>query len=67
MREVLRVTVMQDDEGCGHVRMYSVDSYGALTEVTSQYDVAIVQNDDDGATGLAILKNQSSPTTPSIP
>lgn len=64
MKEVLRVSISSDDEGCGHVRVYMVDSYGALTDVTERYNVAVIDDEETGATGLALLKNKCPSSSP---
>lgn len=59
MREVLRVVVEQDEEGAGHIRVYAVDRYTALTEVTDQYNIVAVHYEDEGSLGFAVLKKKS--------
>lgn len=59
MNEVLRVTVSQDEGGLGHVRIYAVDSYKALTEVTNQYNIVAVHYEAEGSLGFAVLKKKS--------
>lgn len=59
MNEVLRVVVEQDEDGAGHVRVYAVDSYKALTEVTDQYNIVAVHYEDEGSLGFAVLKKKS--------
>jgi cytolysin (calcineurin-like family phosphatase) len=58
VNEVLRVCVLQDDEGSGHIHIYAVDRFKAVTEVTDQYNIVAVHYEDEGSLGFAVLKKK---------